>query len=66
VPVSTKPPIPHVEPKIQDKVTKLKIGEKYQIHVSHVNSPDNFFVILSSNLSKKANLMNNLDNYYRK
>jgi hypothetical protein len=60
----TKPIINNNETKIEEE-TQIKIGQVYQINISHINSIDNFFVNLSSSLLKKANLMNNLDNYYR-
>jgi hypothetical protein len=60
----TKPIINNNESKIEEEI-QIKIGQVYQINISHINSIDNFFVNLSSSLLKKANLMNNLDNYYR-
>ena len=47
------------------KQTTLTVGETYQINITHINSPANFFVHLTESLSKKANLINNMDNYYR-
>lgn len=47
------------------KQATLTVGETYQINITHVNSPANFFIHLAASLSKKADFINNLDNYYR-
>ena len=47
------------------KQATLTVDETYQINITHVNSPANFFIHLAASLSKKADFINNLDNYYR-
>ena len=47
------------------KQPNFSVGETYKVNLTHVNTPSNFFVQLVSALENKANLMNNLDNYYR-
>lgn len=43
----------------------LEIGGSYECVITHVNTPSNFFIQLSSSMERTGNLMNNLDNYYR-
>lgn len=47
------------------RIDKLKIDDLYPVYLTHVNTPSNFFVQLIESKDKIANLMNNLDNYYR-
>jgi hypothetical protein len=44
---------------------RLEIGGSYDCVITHVNTPSNFFIQLSSSMERTGNLMNNLDNYYR-
>ncbi|RNA35293.1 glycine-rich RNA-binding mitochondrial-like isoform X2, partial [Brachionus plicatilis] len=44
---------------------ELTIGELYPVYITHVNTPSNFFVHLITAKEKTANLINNMDNYYR-
>ena len=47
------------------KQPNFLVGETYKVNLTHVNTPSNFFVQLVSTLENKANLMNNLNNFYR-
>jgi hypothetical protein len=48
-----------------EKSETLTIGANYPVYVTHVNSPTEFFVHLTESKQKTANLMNNMDNFYR-
>mgnify|MGYP002788631314 CR=1 FL=1 len=46
-------------------INSLIIGKSYNVKLTHVNTPIDFFIQLKDNEQKTANLVNNLDNYYR-
>lgn len=58
-PVEIKQVLPEI------KQETLSVGQSYKVTITHVNSPSNFYVQLTSSLPAKANLINNLDNHYR-